>query len=92
MKQFMTTEAMNDPWCNLPTAIQNNLAEMEFEEQSRSNHWGSCLCCCKGSKQVYARARLRAQEERDEESTCLVECDELDLTWQRTNTIPEEIT
>lgn len=89
MKQFMTTEVSNDPWCNSPMTIQNNLAEMEFEEQSRPNHWGSYLCCCKGSKQVYTRARLRGREERDEESTCLVECDELDLTWQKTSTIPE---
>ena len=93
MKQYMTTEATNDPWYSSPTAIRNEYAELEFEEpqrhkqlsRSRYNHWGSYLCCCQGSKQAYSRARVR--EEGGEEVACLMECDELDLTWQNGNSI-----
>ena len=91
MRQYMTTEATNDPWCSSPTAIRNEYAEMEFEEPqhhkllSKTNHWGSYLCCCQGSKPAYSRVGVR--EQRGEEVACLVECDELDLTWQNRNSI-----
>lgn len=91
MRQYMTTEATNDPWCSSPTAIRNEYAEMGFEEPqhhkplSRTNHWGSYLCCCQGSKPAYSRVGVR--EQRGEEVACLVECDELDLTWQNRNSI-----
>ena len=85
MRQFLTTEATNDPWMSSPTSIRNEYADFEVAEVSRGEQkypivWG---CCCCGQRGRPSYARARRTQSLDEENVCLVDCDELNLAWQR---------
>lgn len=90
MRQFVTTEATNDPWAShSPTAIKNEFAEVEFRvedsdsEDQKLPSSRLCLscCCCGRKREAYVRARMVQRE--GEEGTRLMDCDELDLNWQQ---------